>query len=128
VELRPRLIVDGLNLLGSRPDGWWRDRPAAMRRLVGRLDRLAESERIAIEVVFDGREHPAVAAAAERVAVGFAPGGPNAADREIAARARAAERPGDLLVVSSDRRLQAAVKAAGAVGIGSGEFARRWLD
>jgi hypothetical protein len=27
-------IVDGNNVIGSRPDGWWRDRPAATRRLV----------------------------------------------------------------------------------------------
>ena len=31
-----RWIVDGMNLIGSRPDGWWRDRPGARRRLVGR--------------------------------------------------------------------------------------------
>ena len=27
------LIVDGANVVGSRPDGWWRDRPGAARRL-----------------------------------------------------------------------------------------------
>jgi hypothetical protein len=31
------LIVDGANVVGSRPDGWWRDRPGAARRLTGRL-------------------------------------------------------------------------------------------
>ena len=30
-------IVDGNNVMGSRPDGWWKDRPAAMRRLVSQL-------------------------------------------------------------------------------------------
>jgi predicted RNA-binding protein with PIN domain len=128
VELRPRLIVDGLNVLGARPDGWWRDRPAAMVRLVERLERLAEREGIAVEVVFDGREHATVAAAASRIGVGFAPGGPNAADREIAARARAAADPGEILVVSSDRRLRASIKAAGAASVGAGEFTRAWLD
>ena len=33
-----RLIVDGMNVIGSRPDGWWRDRPGAMRRLVEKLE------------------------------------------------------------------------------------------
>ena len=27
------LIIDGANVVGSRPDGWWRDRPGAARRL-----------------------------------------------------------------------------------------------
>lgn len=122
------LIVDGMNVLGSRPDGWWRDRPAAMRRLVAALDELAREHKLPVEVCFDGSEHAAVAAAAtDRVRVWFAPGGPNAADREIAARVRAAEDPALLLVVTSDRRLQASIKAAGGRSTGSGGFAREWL-
>jgi hypothetical protein len=31
------LVVDGANVVGSRPDGWWRDRPGAARRLHARL-------------------------------------------------------------------------------------------
>ena len=27
------LVVDGANVVGSRPDGWWRDRAGAARRL-----------------------------------------------------------------------------------------------
>ena len=27
------LVVDGANVVGSRPDGWWKDRPGAARRL-----------------------------------------------------------------------------------------------
>jgi len=38
---RRRWLVDGMNVIGSRPDGWWRDRTAAMRRLTGDLDALA---------------------------------------------------------------------------------------
>lgn len=122
------LIVDGMNVLGSRPDGWWRDRPAAMARLVAALDELAGEQELAVEVCFDGSEHAVVAAAATgRVRVWFAPGGPNAADREIAARVRAGENPGRLLVVTSDRRLQASIKAAGGRSTGSGGFAREWL-
>lgn len=34
---RPTLVVDGNNVIGSVPDGWWRDRPAAVRRLLARL-------------------------------------------------------------------------------------------
>jgi hypothetical protein len=31
------LIVDAANVVGSRPDGWWRDRAGAAARLLGRL-------------------------------------------------------------------------------------------
>lgn len=31
------LVIDGANVVGSRPDGWWRDRPAAAARLYARL-------------------------------------------------------------------------------------------
>ena len=30
------LVVDGMNVIGSRPDGWWRDRAGASRRLHAR--------------------------------------------------------------------------------------------
>jgi hypothetical protein len=43
------LIVDGMNVIGSVPDGWWRDRTAAMRRLVGQLEAGAV-------LVLDGQE------------------------------------------------------------------------
>lgn len=35
------LIVDGANVMGSRADGWWRDRAGAMARLHGELAGLA---------------------------------------------------------------------------------------
>lgn len=120
-----RLIVDGMNVLGSRPDGWWRDRPAAMAALTRRLDALAAGEGIEVTVVFDGRPHRRVEAAAETVTVGFAPGGPDAADREIVARLRADGDPGAIVVATSDRRLRNSVKAAGAASIGAGELLRR---
>ena len=34
------LLVDAANVVGSRPDGWWRDRAGATRRLLERLARL----------------------------------------------------------------------------------------
>jgi 8-oxo-dGTP pyrophosphatase MutT (NUDIX family) len=41
-ELSPvSLIVDGANVVGSRPDGWWRDRAGAAARLAGQLALLA---------------------------------------------------------------------------------------
>ena len=37
------LVVDVANVMGSRPDGWWRDRAGAASRLLGRLSGLAGS-------------------------------------------------------------------------------------
>jgi predicted RNA-binding protein with PIN domain len=119
-----RLIVDGMNVLGSRPDGWWRDRPAAMERLTRRLEALAAAG-VEVTVVFDGRPHRRVEAASGGVAVGFAPGGPDAADREIVARLRADPAPESIVVATSDRRLRSAVKAAGASSVAAGELLRR---
>ena len=50
-----RWIVDGMNVIGSRPNGWWRDRPGAMRALVEELEAFAERGGEAVTVVFDGR-------------------------------------------------------------------------
>lgn len=33
----PLVVVDGNNVMGSRPDGWWKDRAGAARRLVAQL-------------------------------------------------------------------------------------------
>ncbi len=125
------VLVDGFNALGSRPDGWWRDRPAAMERLVGDLCALAArlGGETALEVCFDGRPHERVAAAGGTVVeVTFAGPGRNAADRMIAARARELGPGGHrVLVVTSDKRLLAAVKAAGASSTGSGGFVREHL-
>jgi hypothetical protein len=38
------VVVDVANVLGSRPDGWWRDRAAATGRLLERLAELSGSE------------------------------------------------------------------------------------
>jgi predicted RNA-binding protein with PIN domain len=103
-------IVDGNNVMGARPDGWWRDREGAMRRLVARLDAFAAATGDPVAVVFDGRERAVDAA---RVEVAFAPH----ADDAIAARATAAD-----TVVTSDRGLAARVPGD---TVGAGAFRRR---
>ena len=57
-----RLIVDGLNVLGSRPDGWWRDRTGAFERLIAELQPLASRRRGAVIVVVEGRAGESVRA------------------------------------------------------------------
>ena len=51
-----KVFVDGNNVMGSRPDGWWRDRAEAARRLVVEIIPLALSHGGAWTIVFDGKE------------------------------------------------------------------------
>jgi len=107
------LLVDAANVVGSRPDGWWRDRAGAMQRLVTQLDDLAAETGERFAVVFDGRDQDLQAI---RVQVSFAPH----ADDAIAARAA----PG-ITVVTSDRELADRARAAGAEVVGAGTLLRR---
>jgi predicted RNA-binding protein with PIN domain len=118
-----RWLVDGMNVVGSRPDGWWRDRRSAMKRLAKLLAAFAAETGEPVTVVFDGRPFDLSAPGVE---VAFAPGrGPNAADHEIAAIVEADPDPGSITVVTSDRELADRVRAAGAKVVGSGPFRRR---
>src|SRR3954451_20076288 len=118
-----RLLVDGNNVMGARPDGWWRDRAGAARRLVAALEAHAAATGDEVAVVFDGR---ATEVETERVDVAWAQRrGPDAADDVIAARAAADTGPGPLTVVTSDARLAERVRAAGAAVEGAGAFRRR---
>lgn len=109
-----RYLVDGMNLIESRPDGWWRDRPAARRALVEQLGALAGES--GVTVVFDGRPTTgeSEAAAAVGVTVRFAPGGPGAADDVIADAVASDAEPASLVVVTSDSGLVRRVQDAGA--------------
>lgn len=123
-------IVDGMNVLGSRPDGWWRDRPEAQARLVDQLADLVRSDEAAlVTVVFDGarRDEEVVHGAQSGISVVFAPGGPGAADARIVELARQLEEPGSAVVVTSDGALAAAVRGLGVHVVGSGSF-RTLLD
>ena len=124
-----RIIIDGMNVIGSRPDGWWRDRPAARRALVASLRGLAGLGD-EITVVFDGNPRPGEIEDASAVGIDarFAPGGPDAADRAIAALVAglSSEHPSsELLVVTSDDALAREVRASGARTEGSGTFRSR---
>lgn len=112
-----------MNVIGSRPDGWWRDRPAAMRRLVDDLRSFARSTGEPVTVVLDGRPFDLPGDAVE---VRFASRrGPNAADDDIAAMVAGDPAPGELTVVTSDSALEERVRASGAQVIGGGAFRRR---
>jgi predicted RNA-binding protein with PIN domain len=115
-----RWIVDGMNVIGSRPDGWWRDRRGAMQRLVRELERLDGD----VAVVFDGKPFEIER---DRVDVSFASrSGRNAADDDIAARVAAEADPHSLIVVTSDAELARRVREHGASVEGASAFRRRF--
>jgi predicted RNA-binding protein with PIN domain len=113
-----RWLVDGMNVIGSRPSGWWRDRPRAMRELVDELHELGEP----VTVVFDGE--PFDIGTDQKVEVRFATRrGRNAADDDIVALvAEAGEPP---RVVTSDAELARRVREHGAEVVGAGTFRAR---
>ena len=118
------LLVDGMNLIGSRPDGWWEDRTEAMRLMAWELRAFAEDTGEDLTVVFDGRPIASVLRG-HGIQVQFAPGGANAADRRIERLVDDHDNPGEITVVTSDKALSRAVTAAGASVVGSGEFRSR---
>jgi predicted RNA-binding protein with PIN domain len=125
-EARRRIIVDGNNVIGTRPDGWWRDRVGATRRLVEALQSFVARTDHQVAVVLDGRPaadlpegiHDGVLVAyAERA-------GRDAADDRIVVEVERDKNPASLTVVTSDRGLSERVAALGAHIESAGSFIR----
>jgi predicted RNA-binding protein with PIN domain len=114
-----------MNVIGSRPTGWWRDRPAAIRELVDRLHAFSRKSGEHVTVVFDGRPRD-VPGGPGQVEVAFATRrGRDAADHDIAERVAAREERAGLRVVTSDSALAARVRELGAEVVSAGAFLRR---
>lgn len=108
-----RWIVDGMNVIGSRPDGWWRNRSRAMTALVEQLERWAAAEGADVTVVFERPLSPPIESSA--ITVAHAPeAAANSADDEIVRLVRADDHPAEIRVATSDRALSERVQAAGA--------------
>src|SRR6185369_13557282 len=123
----PLLIVDAANVVGSVPDGWWRDRRAAAQRLRDALAPVAASgvEGIAelagpVEVVLvvEGAARGIDSRAEVRVVSAAGSG-----DDAIVELATAAGGP--VWVVTADRGLRERVTARGAKVLGPRSVARR---
>lgn len=117
-----RLIIDGNNVIGSRPDGWWRDRAAAQRRLV---EQLAAAAGESVTVVFDGARPQGFDAPAALEVIFAGRSDRDAADDVIAALVAEAPRPERIEVVTSDAGLAARVRAHGARVLGARAFRDR---
>ncbi len=128
---RPVVVVDAANVVGSVPDGWWKDRVGATQRLLGRISALSRpgipSTSLDLPehtwfpewtVVVEGQARAVTAADGVRIVRAPASG-----DDTIAATASDLVRAGhDVTVVTSDRGLAARVVEAAATVRGT-----RWL-
>ncbi|WP_344813600.1 hypothetical protein, partial [Microlunatus aurantiacus] len=126
------LVVDGANVVGSRPDGWWRDRPGAAARLHRRLGAtVGLADRIVL--VLEGRARPGVPAGRGGpedprtvVEVVHATG---AGDDRIVVEATAAVADGAAVtVVTADRDLARRVVEVGAAVLGPGRLLDRLVS
>jgi predicted RNA-binding protein with PIN domain len=119
-----RWLVDASNVIGSRPDGWWRDREGAAERLLDALREFAAGEDEVVVVLDAGPAEWAGRSGAFEVAI--APRrGRDAADDEIARRLDADADPASVRVVTSDSALADRVRARGAEVVGAGAFRRQ---
>ncbi|GIG38383.1 hypothetical protein [Cellulomonas phragmiteti] len=117
------LVVDAANVVGSRPDGWWRDRAGAATRLLGRLGGVVgatvilpggPTARVArVEVVLEGAARAAVDPGVVGLAVHLAP---RDGDTEVVAVASSVG--SGAVVVTADRGLRARLGPAAVAGPG----------
>jgi predicted RNA-binding protein with PIN domain len=119
-----RWLVDGMNVIGTRPDQWWRDRDAAMLRLVDMLERWAAAEGEDVVVVFERPPSPPIRSSVIEVTHAPRPKA-NAADDEIVRRLKADPDARAVRVVTSDRGLVERAYAAGATVEGAESFRAR---
>jgi predicted RNA-binding protein with PIN domain len=119
-----RWIVDGMNVIGTRPDAWWKDRDAAMLRLVDMLERWAAGSGDEVTVVFERPPRPPIRSTVIDVRHAPKPRA-NAADDEIVRLLEGDPDPGGVRVVTSDRWLADRASATGATVEGAQSFRSR---
>ena len=108
-----RWVVDGMNVIGTRPDGWWKDRHRAMVSLVDKLERWAAATGDDVTVVFEQPPRPPIRSTVIVIAHAPKPRR-DSADDEIIRMLREEPDPGVIRVVTSDGWLSDRVRAAGA--------------
>ncbi|MGO4649534.1 hypothetical protein AB4305_32045 [Nocardia sp. 2YAB30] len=122
------IVVDAANVVGSRPDGWWRDRIGAAGRLLVKLTSLDKRlERPAeVVVVLEGAAKAAVAVETnpefESLRVVLAEGSGDDAIVDVVAAAVEEDSNRSIAVVTADRGLRDRIEALGAHAVGP-----RWL-
>jgi predicted RNA-binding protein with PIN domain len=108
-----RWLIDGMNVIGTRPDAWWKDRHAAMLRLVDMLERWTAETGEDVTVVFEQPPRPPIRSTV--IVITHAPRPRrDSADDEIIRILLADPEPGVVRVVTSDHWLSDRAYAAGA--------------
>ncbi|HEX3564328.1 MAG TPA: hypothetical protein VHU17_03075 [Acidimicrobiales bacterium] len=113
--MKRMLVIDVANVIGSRPTGWWRDRPGATRRFTERVRATVTAGGLEppVTLVLEGQARAgAVEADVEGVEVVHAPG---EGDDTIATIAAAHP---EVMVVTADRGLAERVRAVNAEVVG----------
>ena len=121
-------LIDGNNVIGQRGRGyehWYRDKPAARRRLLEELAQLAGSKKLRLTVVFDGapEAHFPDGSSFRGVKVFYARPGSDA-DTRIIELVEGERNRKALTVVTSDAALIARVRVCGVRVMRAGEFRR----
>ena len=122
------IVVDAANVVGSRPDGWWRDRAGAARKLLLKLASLQErlQETTHVVVILEGAARGAVsgpdAPDVGTLRVVLADGSGDDTIAAITAESAAHESTPEVTVVTADRGLRHRIEPTGATPVGP-----RWL-
>jgi uncharacterized protein YaiI (UPF0178 family) len=116
-----------MNVIGTRPDAWWRDRHTAMVRLVHMLEVWVASSGEDVTVVFEHPPSPPIGSSVIEVAHAPRPRR-DSADDEIVRRLLSESQPGTVRVVTSDRWLADRALAAGASVQPADSFRRELED
>ena len=119
------LVVDAANVIGSRPTGWWRDRPGAARRFTERVRATVSAGGLEppVTLVLEGQARAGVDEGDEGgVEVVHAPRGGDDAIVAIAEANRG------VTVVTSDKALAARLRAVDAEVVGPSWLLARLVD
>jgi predicted RNA-binding protein with PIN domain len=120
-----RWLVDASNVIGSVPDGWWKDRRGATRRLLEAVREYARLSGDELVVVLDAGPAELEGSHGGVTVVRAPRRGRDAADEEIVRRLAAEAQPGAVRVATSDRALAEQVRALGAEVEGGRAFRER---
>lgn len=115
-----------MNVIGSRPDGWWKDRRGALVHLVDQLEQWVSAEGHDVTVVLEKPASPPIRSSVLELA--HAPrAAADSGDDEIVRLVQAAESPEEITVVTSDITLAKRVRKLGASTRPAREF-RNLID
>ena len=112
------LLIDAANVVGSRPTGWWRDRPGAARAFVEQVSAAAATGRLpaSVVVVLEGKARDGVPAGVhDGVTVLHAAGSGDDALVDVIGGTT-----DQVTLVTADRVLRQRAQALGASAVGPG--------